>query len=258
MSIFIASHVLAASLIDTHVFVLVNQTHSSLFAALQAVFASSEAPLTLNLEHDFPGSMIGLFYMIAKKITTRRKYIYMKQETGMSRVAIKTNPRLWETAKKKACTQGKLCKHSARKMQWAVNYYKKHGGKYKGKKSSSNSLRQWGKQKWRTSSGKKSGGKLRYLPDKAWKKLSSRDKRRTNSAKRKGYSKGKQYVRQPKDIARKTRKYRTLTKSKRSRKTKRSKKSKCSRETKCSKKSKRSRKTKHSKKSKRSKPKSRR
>ena len=98
-------------------------------------------------------------------------------------VSKKRNPRLWETAKRKACTQGKLCKHSARKMQWATRYYKSHGGKYVGKKSSRNSLVRWGKQKWRTSSGKKSRGKLRYLPDKAWKRLSKREIRRTNQSK---------------------------------------------------------------------------
>lgn len=123
-------------------------------------------------------------------------------------IATKANPRLWETAKKKACTSGGLCKHSARKMQWATTYYKKHGGKYIGKKQSSNTLVRWGKQKWRTSSGKKSNGKLRYLPSKAWKKLSASERRRTNNSKQRGYRRGNQYVRQPLDIAKKTRRYR--------------------------------------------------
>lgn len=118
-------------------------------------------------------------------------------------VAKKKNPALWEKAKREACRSGKLCKHSARKMQWSTNYYKRHGGKYIGKKSKSNSLAQWSKQKWRTSSGRKSGGKRRYLPDKAWKNLSKSEIRRTNRAKARGY------VRQPNDVARKTRKYRT-------------------------------------------------
>ena len=106
-------------------------------------------------------------------------------------VAVKTNPRLWESAKKAACSQAGLCKHSARKMQWATRYYKRKGGRYKGKRSASNSLTRWGKQKWRTYSGKKSGGKLRYLPSRSWKRLSKSQIRRTNAAKRRGYSKGK-------------------------------------------------------------------
>ena len=72
-----------------------------------------------------------------------------------------------EKAKDKACTEGGMCKHSARKMQWAVQYYKSHGGTYAGKKSPSNKLHQWTKQKWRTASGKKSEGKRRYLPAEA-------------------------------------------------------------------------------------------
>lgn len=117
-------------------------------------------------------------------------------------VAIKTNPALWERSKRAACTQGGLCKHSARKMQWAVRYYKEHGGGYRGSKAN-NSLRRWGREKWRTSSGKKSEGKRRYLPDKKWKRLSRNDIQRTNAAKARGYRQGKQYVSQPQDIKKK-------------------------------------------------------
>lgn len=74
-------------------------------------------------------------------------------------------------------------------------------------RQSDNSLVQWNKAKWRTYSGKKSKGKLRYLPAKAWKHLSSKEARATNRAKRKGHSRGKQYVRQPPNIAEKTRQY---------------------------------------------------
>ncbi len=128
-------------------------------------------------------------------------------------VATKKNPRLWERAKKMACSKGKLCKHSARKMQWATRYYKDHGGRYVGARSSRNSLTRWGKQKWRTSSGKKSRGRLRYLPDRAWKALTPSERRRTNTAKRRGYRRGKQYVRQPRDVARRTKRYRTSGRS---------------------------------------------
>jgi len=73
---------------------------------------------------------------------------------------------------------------------------------------SQRSLKKWTKQKWRTSSGKKSGGKRRYLPDAAWKALSKSEKAATNRAKAKGNKKGKQFVRQPKKIAKKVAKYR--------------------------------------------------
>lgn len=84
----------------------------------------------------------------------------------------------------------------------------KAGGGYSGKKSSSNRLSKWSKQKWRTSDGKPSKGKKRYLPDKAWKALSASEKRATNRAKARGYAKGKQFVKQPKSIAKKVRKFR--------------------------------------------------
>ena len=75
-------------------------------------------------------------------------------------------------------------------------------------KKSQLSLKKWGRQKWRTSHGKPSKGKKRYLPDAAWKALSAAEKRATNRAKAAGNKKGKQFVKQPKKIARKTRAYR--------------------------------------------------
>ena len=74
---------------------------------------------------------------------------------------------------------------------------------------SQKSLKDWGKQKWRTSSGKPPKGKRRYLPDAAWKALSPGEKAATNRAKAAGTRKGKQFVKQPKRIAKKTRAYRT-------------------------------------------------
>ena len=90
-------------------------------------------------------------------------------------VAKKTNPSLWEKAKAQAKAR-MGGKHSARAMQLAVKIYKEKGGGYSGAKSSSNKLSKWTKQKWRTSDGSKSEGKKRYLPDKAWKSLSSSEK----------------------------------------------------------------------------------
>ena len=72
------------------------------------------------------------------------------------------------------------------------------------------SLKDWTKQKWRTKSGKPSSQTgERYLPEKAIKVLSSSEYAQTSAAKRKGKAAGKQFVKQPKSIANKVRKYRT-------------------------------------------------
>jgi len=77
-------------------------------------------------------------------------------------------------------------------------------------KPSQKSLLDWGKQKWRTKSGKKSSETgERYLPTKAIAALSSSEYAATTRAKREGKAKGQQFVAQPKAIARKVRKYRT-------------------------------------------------
>jgi hypothetical protein len=117
-------------------------------------------------------------------------------------ISKKRDPRLWERAKRKACTQAKLCKHSARKMQWASRYYRTHGGRFVGKLRSDNSLKRWTRQKWRTADRKPSRGRTRYLPDKAWRKLSRDQIRRTNRRKREGYARGRQWVKQPRDVVR--------------------------------------------------------
>jgi len=75
-------------------------------------------------------------------------------------------------------------------------------------KKSQRNLKKWTAQKWRTSSGKPSKGKRRYLPDAAWKSLSPAEKAATNRAKAKGNKSGKQHVKQPKKIAKKVRRYR--------------------------------------------------
>ena len=75
---------------------------------------------------------------------------------------------------------------------------------------SQQSLKDWTKQKWRTKSGKPSSKTgERYLPSKAIKSLSSSEYAATTAAKRKGKAAGKQFVKQPKSIANKVRKYRT-------------------------------------------------
>jgi len=78
---------------------------------------------------------------------------------------------------------------------------------------SQKSLKDWGKQKWRTKSGKPStqGPKAtgeRYLPTNAIKSLSASEYAATSKAKRLGKSKGKQNVAQPKKVAKKTARFR--------------------------------------------------
>jgi len=76
-------------------------------------------------------------------------------------------------------------------------------------KAPQQSLKDWGTQKWRTKSGKPSSKTgERYLPEKAIKSLTSAEYAATTRAKRKGRAAGKQFVAQPKSIARKTAGYR--------------------------------------------------
>ena len=135
--------------------------------------------------------------------------VYLRLIGANVAVATKRDPKKWAAAKARA--KAKMGgKHSARAMQLAVKYYKGAGGTYKGTKKKTNKLSKWSKQKWRTKSGKpsKKTGE-RYLPEKAIKSLSSKEYAATTRAKRAGTRKGKQFVRQPKKIARKTRRYRT-------------------------------------------------
>jgi len=73
---------------------------------------------------------------------------------------------------------------------------------------SQQSLKNWTKQKWRTSDGSPSKGRKRYLPDAAWAALTPAEKAATNKAKAQGNKKGKQFVAQPKSIKKKTARYR--------------------------------------------------
>jgi hypothetical protein len=72
-------------------------------------------------------------------------------------------------------------------------------------KAPQKSLKDWGDQKWRTKSGKRSSDTgERYLPSAAIKSLSPAEYAATTKAKRKGKAAGKQFVAQPKKIAKKT------------------------------------------------------
>ena len=129
----------------------------------------------------------------------------------------RTNEKLWKriVASVKAGSKGgRPGQWSARKAQLAGKKYKAAGGGYSGKKTKAQkSMSKWTKEKWGTKSGKNStqGKKAtgeRYLPKKARSALSAKEYAATTAAKRKGTKKGKQFVKQPKTIAKKTRRYR--------------------------------------------------
>jgi hypothetical protein len=125
--------------------------------------------------------------------------------------AKKTNPTLWSKVVsdvKSSSKGGDSGEWSARKAQLAVQKYKASGGGYEGPKKADNSLAKWTDQKWRTSDSTPSEGKKRYLPDKAWSTLSPGEKAATNKAKAEGNKTGKQFVAQPKSIAKKVAKFR--------------------------------------------------
>jgi len=115
---------------------------------------------------------------------------------------VKTDPELWERSKKKAVKKlgGKW---SARAAQLAVKYYKDAGGKYKGGKKgpSKNKLSRWTAEEWDYVEGDKKG---RYLPKGVRKRLTKDEARRTSAAKKACTRKGRQWCKQPKDVARKT------------------------------------------------------
>ena len=128
-----------------------------------------------------------------------------------------TNPELRNRIKNRVMSGskgGKPGQWSARKAQLVALEYKKAGGGYSGSKSSKQkSLSKWTKEDWGTKSGKPStqGKKAtgeRYLPKKARQALSASEYAATTKAKREGLRKGKQFVAQPKSIAKKTAKYR--------------------------------------------------
>lgn len=125
--------------------------------------------------------------------------------------ASKSNPQLWKrivASVKSGSNGGDPGEWSARKAQIAVLKYKKSGGGYRGPRRADNALSKWTRQRWRTSDGTPSGGRKRYLPDAAWKSLSSSEVAATNAAKARGNAAGRQFVRQPGPIAKKVAKFR--------------------------------------------------
>lgn len=126
---------------------------------------------------------------------------------------MRSNEALWEKIKNEVMGMNvmgtKSGEWSARKAQYSVKLYKEAGGAYSGKKSKANALVKWTQQDWTTKSGKPSNvtGE-RYLPRKAIEKLSKEQYAKTTRAKRKGMKEGKQFVKQPKEVAKIAKKYR--------------------------------------------------
>ena len=125
----------------------------------------------------------------------------------MGAAAERSDPDLWEKVKRgvtRGAKGGKPGQWSARKAQLAVSEYKRRGGAYAGKKQADNHLVQWTDEDWGTKSGQPSRRTgERYLPRAVREKLSTSEYRRTTRKKRDDTAKGRQFSRQPADIARK-------------------------------------------------------
>jgi hypothetical protein len=130
----------------------------------------------------------------------------------MARTAEKSDPKLWGKVKRQVTAGdkgGRKGQWSARKAQLAVQEYKRQGGGYKGAKSKDNALERWTEEEWGTRSGRKSTDTgERYLPKKARKALSEKEYARTTAKKRADTKKGKQFSKQPRDIAKRTARFR--------------------------------------------------
>jgi len=121
---------------------------------------------------------------------------------------------------KKGNRGGDAGEWSARKAQLLAKEYKEQGGGYKkAPNADQKSLKKWSNQNWMTSDtyknlkkGRdtevKSEGTKRYLPKKAWQNLTDKEVAETNLSKQKGNAKGNQFVAQPKEVAKKVKKYR--------------------------------------------------
>lgn len=127
-------------------------------------------------------------------------------------VAKKTKPKLWKrivSSVKAGSKGGRAGQWSARKAQIATARYKKAGGGYRGKKSSSNKLSKWSKQKWgyvsKGDEKKPRAQRGRYLPEKVRKNMSPAEKAATNRRKRVASKAGKQKAKYSKSVARKVR-----------------------------------------------------
>ena len=94
---------------------------------------------------------------------------------------------------------GRAGQWSARKAQLLAAEYEKQGGGYKKgtRTSGQKHLKAWTEEKWQTADGKKAArGKTtaRYLPEKAWDKLTPAERKATDEKKKTSSRTGKQFV----------------------------------------------------------------
>jgi HAD superfamily hydrolase (TIGR01662 family) len=142
-----------------------------------------------------------------------------KYEKTYGKEGAKVRNRLFKNILAKADWGTKAGQWSARKAQALTEQYEeamKGKGKSPYKSSqrtkSQKSLKRWGDKKWRTKSGQDSSKTgERYLPEKAIKALTDEEYKKTSAKKRQDTKKGKQFSDQPKDIAKKVKKYRGET-----------------------------------------------
>jgi len=112
-----------------------------------------------------------------------------------------TKPELRENIKRRIMAGskgGRPGQWSARKAQLVAQEYRRAGGGYRGKPGGAQrSLKKWTRERWTTADGKpalRKGRMTRYLPAKAWKKLSPAQRRATIAKKLAGDKRGRQFV----------------------------------------------------------------
>ncbi len=131
-----------------------------------------------------------------------RKSVRTSARSSRSSASKYTRPELRERLKKKLRASdkgGKRGEWSARKSQLLTQEYKKAGGGYRGgKDEKQKSLESWTKEEWQTREGgsraRRGRTTARYLPKKAWARMSESEKRATDTKKRAASRKGKQFV----------------------------------------------------------------
>lgn len=131
-----------------------------------------------------------------------RKSARSSTRSSRSSTSRYTRPELRERLKEKLKASdkgGRAGQWSARKSQLLAQEYKKAGGGYRGAKGEKQkSLDSWTKEEWQTKEGgtraRRSGTTARYLPKKAWARMSESEKRATDTKKRTASRRGKQFV----------------------------------------------------------------
>jgi UTP:GlnB (protein PII) uridylyltransferase len=139
--------------------------------------------------------------MAAKQARSRKRPA--KKSARKSATGKYTKPALRERLKERiqeGDKGGKPGQWSARKSQLLAQAYKKAGGGYRGGKGApQKSLEKWTAEEWQTQDGatraRRGNTTARYLPKKAWARLSAKEKRATETKKRTASRGGKQFVR---------------------------------------------------------------